>query len=99
METANMSTTARSDRLAEAIESCLISPNTYDGNGEAANIVDATDSIAQAIRHGLKWLGTGDALTSMGAIEAHGAMVKEAAGSIAAAIHDLADAIREMNER
>lgn len=97
-----MPATKQRDRVADALLETLISPNVCDSNLEAANVVDALDGIGRAIRHGLKWLGTGDAATPMGAIEAHGSMVIEAAEkveagleSIARALDGLAEAIRE----
>jgi hypothetical protein len=83
------------DAIAETLHHALVSPNVADSNGEAANLVDVVHELARAVGFGLKWLGTGDAMTQMGAIEAHGVMVKEAAETIAAAISDLASAIRE----
>ena len=83
------------DKVARAILDSLISPNVSDGNMEAANVVDAIDSVSQAIRYGLKQLGNADAATPMGALEAHGFAIKEAGEQIALAIRDLADAVRE----
>lgn len=61
---------------------------------DSNNPTEALDGIASA----LHWLGTGDAGTSMGAIEALGVMNKEGASEIATAIRDglesIADAIR-----
>lgn len=54
-------------------------------------IADALVRLSRAIDR----LGTGDAVTTMGAIEFHGAMVKEGAEKIAAGLHDIASAIRE----
>jgi hypothetical protein len=95
--------------VAKAIRDTLCSPNVADSNLENANVVDALDSIGQSLRYGLKWLGTGDAATPMGAIEAHAAMmndppeeisgalreVAEAGESIADALQEVAKAIRE----
>lgn len=57
---------------------------------------EGLDAIADALKacatH-LKYLGNGDAATTMGAIEAHGVMVKEAGENIAEAIRELASAI------
>lgn len=92
----------KTDRLADTLAAVLTSPNVSDSNGEPANLVDAVDSLASAVRFGLKWLGNGDAATTFGAIEGHGMAVLEAAGkiesgleSISSAISDLASAIRE----
>jgi hypothetical protein len=62
---------------------------------QSHDIIDAIDNVAQAISSGLKYLGNADAATPMGAIEAHGAAMKEAAETIASAISDLAEAVRE----
>ena len=51
---------------------------------------------AQAIQNcafQLKQLGNADAATSMGAMEAHGVMIKDAGESIASAIVSLSDSI------
>jgi hypothetical protein len=58
-------------------------------------VAEAIDGAGENISRALKWLGNADAATSMGGLEAHGAVIKEAGERIAAAIHDLADAIRE----
>jgi hypothetical protein len=39
----------KTDPIAEAIHHTLTSPNVADSNFEAANVVDALDSIAKAI--------------------------------------------------
>jgi hypothetical protein len=92
----------RTESLTEALQSVLTSPNVSDSNGEPANLVDALDSLAGAVRYGLKHLGNADASTPMGAIEAHGAVILESADrvssgleSIASAINELAQAVRE----
>jgi hypothetical protein len=91
-------TKSNADAIAETLHHVLVSPNVADSNMETANLVDVVHELAQAVRSGLKWLGTGDAMTTMGAIEAHGVMVKEAAATIASALGDLASAIRETHE-
>ena len=52
--------------------------------GALMHIADALGSIATQ----LKYLGTGDAGTSMGAIEAHAVMVREAFGEVASSIEN-----------
>lgn len=47
---------------------------------------------------GLKYLGNGDAGTSMGAIEAHSVQVQEGASSIAGALSEIARAIDAVSE-
>jgi hypothetical protein len=76
--------------IAQAIVESLISPNVCDSNLEAANLVDVGDNMAAAL-----WTlaRTGDP-QHVGAREAHGDAIKEAATTIAAALYALADAIR-----
>jgi len=57
--------------------------------------IDKVKDVACA----LKWLGNGDAVTNLGAIEAHGMQVEKAGQAIADAISDLADAIRDHGGR
>jgi hypothetical protein len=86
------------DRVADAIRDTLCSPNVSDSNFEPANVVDALESIARALRQ-LGFYGPGD---NPGAIEGHSMMLRDGAariseslGGIASAITDLAEAIRE----
>jgi hypothetical protein len=83
---------ARSEQtvIAEALRDTLISPNVSDANLEAANLVDVGANIANAL---WKLARTGDP-AHVGALEAHGEAIKEAAGMIAEALVVLADAIR-----
>ena len=60
------------------------------------DISEAIELLAHAIQHGLSRLGTGDAFTSMGALEAHGAAILTAAGDIADAIRELSASIDAM---
>ena len=83
---------------ADALLSVGISPNVADANGEPANLVDAISQVANAIRYGAKWLGNGEADTPMGALEAHGKAIIDASETIAGAIRELADAIREARQ-
>jgi hypothetical protein len=39
------------DRIADAIDRSLISPNIWGSNGEPANIVDALHELARAVRN------------------------------------------------
>ena len=57
------------------------------------DIVEAIDGLANAIFRGLSQLGNGDASTPMGAFEAHGAAMLEAAENIASAIRELSSSI------
>jgi hypothetical protein len=57
-------------------------------------IVDAGQSIARALDR----LGNADAGTPMGGLEAHGAVLLEAAEKISSALYDVAGAIREVAE-
>ena len=49
--------------------------------------------VADAIRYAAKWLGTGDAASTMGALEFVGASIKEAAETIAAPFHEIAEQV------
>jgi len=57
------------------------------------DIVEAIDGLARAIHGGLSQLGNGNASTPMGAFEAHGAAMLEAAENIASAIRELSISI------
>jgi len=57
------------------------------------DIAEAIESLAEAIHSGLSQLGNGDASTPMGAFEAHGAAMLEAAENIASAIRELSVSI------
>ena len=57
------------------------------------DIVEAIDGLANAISRGLNQLGNGNASTPMGAFEAHGAAMLEAAENIASAIRELSSSI------
>lgn len=56
------------------------------------------DKIADAIKFGLKYLGTGDAATTMGALEVVGMNITQAAESIAFSQDRIADAILDLAE-
>ncbi len=87
---------SKSDRLADTLAAALTSPNVSDANGEAANIVDTLDDLARAVWFGVSFRS--DPRTRPNAMEAHGEAIKEAATTIASAIHDLASAIRERHD-
>ena len=57
------------------------------------DIAEAIESLADAIHRGLSQLGNGNASTPMGAFEAHGAAMLEAAENIASAIRELSASI------
>jgi hypothetical protein len=57
------------------------------------DIVEAIDGLANAIHGGLSQLGNGNASTPMGAFEAHGHAMLEAAENIASAIRELSISI------
>lgn len=62
--------------------------------GRPVNITDAVLEVAEAIQAlatTVKYLGRGDAVTAMGAIEAHGVHVSEAVGALTTEIGRLAD--------
>ena len=60
------------------------------------DMVEAIDGLAHAILVGLSQLGNGNASTPMGAFEAHGAAMLEAAENIASAIRELSASIDAM---
>jgi hypothetical protein len=67
-------------------------------NGGAYAVAVAVLALAEAqdrTAEFLKWLGTGDAATTMGAIEAHGAFVREGLKAVADGLGALAAAIEE----
>ena len=57
------------------------------------DVVEAIDGLARAIHLGLSNLGNGNAATPMGALEAHGQAMLEAAENIASAIRELSSSI------
>ena len=57
------------------------------------DIIEAIDGLAHAIHLGLSNLGNGNAATPMGALEAHGKAMLEAAENIASAIRELSSSI------
>lgn len=61
--------------------------------GEGMSTKD--NEIAAAIRLAAKWLGTGDAASTMGALEFVGACIKEASETIAAPFDRIADKAEE----
>ncbi len=61
--------------------------------GKAETIIEAVELIAQAVHSAARELGNGGAATPMGALEAHGAVIKEAGEDIASALRSVADAI------
>ena len=64
-------------------------------NPKDDNLIDAIDSIGRAIVHAAKLLGNNGAATEMGALEAHGKCILDAANRIASAIETLAEVISE----
>ena len=62
------------------------------------DMVEAIDGLAHAILVGLSQLGNGNASTPMGAFEAHGAAMLEAAENIASAIRELSSSIDAFQE-
>lgn len=82
-----------SKELASALRDTLISPNVADSNWEPANLVDVLDAIARAIRFSAKHLGTGDAVTQMGALGNLAKEVKEGSERVAGGLHAIAEAI------
>ena len=62
------------------------------------DMVEAIDGLAHAILVGLSQLGNGNASSPMGAFEAHGAALLEAAENIASAIRELSSSIDAFQE-
>ena len=62
------------------------------------DMVEAIDGLAHAILVGLSQLGNGNASSPMGAFEAHGAAMLEAAENIASAIRELSASIDVFQE-
>jgi hypothetical protein len=62
------------------------------------DMVEAIDGLAHAILVGLSQLGNGNASSPMGAFEAHGAAMLEAAENIASAIRELSSSIDALQE-
>ena len=56
---------------------------------------EAIDKLANSVRVGLKYLGTGDTASQMGAIEFLGKCVSSGCKEIAMSLDNLASAIRE----
>jgi len=56
---------------------------------------EIAEIIARAIRSAGREIGTGDAATSMGGLEFVGTEIREGSERIAAAINNLAEAVRE----
>lgn len=79
------------EAVARALIAGLVSHNVPDEGGEPANAVDSLDRVADALYR----LGNADAATPMGGLEAHGKAILDASEKIAAALHDVAEAIRE----
>lgn len=67
-------------------------------NGDDANIVSAIHHLGTALRDVASDLGNGGASTPMGAIEAHGKCVLEAAASISDSLEAIAGAIQDLAE-
>lgn len=88
-----------SKELAAALRDLLSSPNVSDRNMEPANLVDVMDDVARAIRFAAKHLGTGDAVTHMGALEHLAQEVKEGSERMAGGLHAIAEAIKSCGGR
>ena len=86
-----------SKEAAAALRDVFISPNVCDANLESANVVDVLHQVSQAIVFAAKHLGNGDASTPMGAIEAHGKAITDAAALLAASLDRLSDAVRDVD--
>ena len=81
------------EMIVEAMAEALTSKSVTNPLGHEANVVDALSDVARA----LVLLGNADASTPMGALEAHGKAIDDASEKIAAGLHDIADAIRDLS--
>ncbi len=85
--------TTNENPITRMIEAALFSDAEVNRRGEVANVVDGLFEIARAI-DGLatqvKYLGTGDAGTTIGAIEFLGASVEKGMNGIAVALSEIA---------
>jgi uncharacterized protein Yka (UPF0111/DUF47 family) len=82
--------------IADALRNVLISPNECDSNLEAANVVDAIANAGRDIARALRALGTGDAASSMGAIEFLAVSVKEGSENVQSGLSRIAEAIEQL---
>ena len=87
------------DAVASVIQSVLFSEEVEDVKGNVgANVVDGLAKIAEALGYGLKWFEVSNDTTSMGVIEAHTAMMKEAVEEVSSGLRDVAQAGHEIAE-
>jgi hypothetical protein len=89
-----MSRVQTEEAIADALRAVFVSPNVTDSNLEAANVVDAIDELSRAVWCATRRSGSPHH-SELGAIDAHGEAIREAAATIATAIDNLAAAIRE----
>ena len=78
-----------SDELSKAIKKLA---EVHDKRG--GEIADALESIATQ----LKYLGSGNASTEIGAIEGLGIVTKEAIESLSSAVHEIAESLDRHGE-
>jgi len=85
------------ERMVEVLQEVFTSPEMEDGDGRHydGNIVDALDKVAHAMVFAAKHLGTGDACTTWGALEAHGKAILDAADNVSGALYAVAEALSE----
>jgi hypothetical protein len=84
--------TAALEIIAEKASALGVTPE--DDENPHTTIAEAISNVATQV----KYLGNGSASTPMGAIEAHGAAIKDAAATIAEAINGLASSIDQLSE-
>jgi len=89
---------AHTDETADAIERSFTSASVPGSGGEAANVVDVLAGLGQNLARALQALGNTDPTSPTGAIQGHGAAVREAADTIARGLSDVAAAIRELSK-
>jgi len=82
---------SKPNEMAEAIDRNFTSPNATDSNGENANVVDVLDKIGRALWCLSRRRGEND---HFGAMEFLATETRAGLGEVAAALNNLAAAVR-----
>ena len=82
------------ERMSESLNDTLLGA-LEDNSYPRINVTDALISISNSIDRSIRLLGLNDASTSMGTIESLGKAVIDGSEKIAAALYDVAAAIRK----
>lgn len=90
---------SKDDLLPNALIECFTSRDEMNTDYAPSNLVDALTTGLRAVSRAIHKLGVADAVTPMGAIEAHAVAVKESGASIERGLSDIADALRELAQR